>query len=233
MELVKLLLQQNRSAGNVESREERIHTISMDKFPSIDKDGDTDTFLQQFERTCQYCLPKEQWAQYLTPGLRGKALDVLVSLLEIQGRDYEALKQAIVKRYQHTPEVYCKGFRTLHGGSNESYVDLVCSLHTAFRQWLKGLSVSTFDTLQEVMIMDQFLQTCPFEVRQFVLDRDPNMMNQAVEIVNTCAANRMSVRHQEGYCTKLERRKSRWTLFSRQLEDQTIQTSRISSCGYL
>lgn len=141
MELVKLLLQQNRSAGNVESREERIHTISMDKFPSIDKDGDTDTFLQQFERTCQYCLPKEQWAQYLTPRLKGKALDAFASLPESQERDFEAISQAIVKRYQLLSEMSHKCFRTLYPGLNGSYLDIVCSLFNAFQQWLKGVFV--------------------------------------------------------------------------------------------
>ncbi|KAM5191708.1 uncharacterized protein ACMZJ9_002089 [Mantella aurantiaca] len=157
----------------------------------MDKDGDMDTFLQGFERTCrQYSLPKEEWAKYLTPGLKGKALEAFVSLSEDQGGDYEAIKEAIVKRYHLTPEVYRKRFRTMQRGSSDSYMDLACNLHTAFQQWLKGLSVTTFETLQELLIKDQFLHLCPTEVRQFVLDREPKTADQAAEIADSYAANR-------------------------------------------
>ncbi|XP_068096364.1 uncharacterized protein, partial [Hyperolius riggenbachi] len=190
LELAKLQ-QQNRSAGPAEREGERVHRIPLDKFPAMDKDSDIDTFLQGFERTCrQYGVPREQWARYLTPGLRGKALEAFVSLPQEEETDFEAIKKAIIARYHLTPEVYRKRFRTVQRGPNDSYLDHACNLRTAFQQWLKGLSVKTLDALQELMIKDQFLHTCPVEVRLFVLDREPKTVDEAAEMADAYTAHR-------------------------------------------
>ncbi|XP_068128981.1 uncharacterized protein [Hyperolius riggenbachi] len=190
LELAKLQ-QQNRSAGSAEHEGERVHRIPLDKFPAMDKDSDIDTFLQGFERTCrQYGVPREQWARYLTPGLRGKDLEAFVSLPQEEEADFEAIKKAIITRYQLTPEVYRKRFRTVQRGPNDSYLDHACNLRTAFQQWLKGLSVKTLHALQELMIKDQFLHTCPVDVRLFALDREPKTVDEAAEITDSYTAHR-------------------------------------------
>ncbi|XP_068098193.1 uncharacterized protein, partial [Hyperolius riggenbachi] len=192
LELAKLQ-QQNRSAGPAEREGERVHRIPLDKFPAMDKDSDIDTFLQGFERTCrQYGVPREQWARYLTPGLRGKALEAFVSLPQEEETDFEAIKKAIIARYHLTPEVYRKRFRTVQRGPNDSYLDHACNLRTAFQQWLKGLSVETFDALQELIIKDQFLHTCPVEVRQFVRDREPKTVDEVAKVADAYTSNRAS-----------------------------------------
>ncbi|XP_068094446.1 uncharacterized protein, partial [Hyperolius riggenbachi] len=192
LELAKLQ-QQNRSAGPAEREGERVHRIPLDKFPAMDKDSDIDTFLQGFERTCrQYGVPREQWTRYLTPGLRGKALEAFVSLPQEEEADFEAIKKAIITRYHLTPEVYRKRFRTLQPGPNDSYLDHACNLRTAFQQWLKGLAVKTFDALQELIIKDQFLHTCPVEVRQFARDQEPKTVNEAAKVADSYTSNRTS-----------------------------------------
>ncbi|XP_068129072.1 uncharacterized protein [Hyperolius riggenbachi] len=192
LELAKLQ-QQNRSAGPAEREGERVHRIPLDKFPAMDKDSDIDTFLQGFERTCrQYGVPREQWARYLTPGLRGKALEAFVSLPQEEETDFEAIKKAIIARYHLTPEVYRKRFRTVQRGPNDSYLDHACNLRTAFQQWVKGLAVETFDALQELIIKDQFLHTCPVEVRQFVRDREPKTVDEAAKVADAYTSNRAS-----------------------------------------
>ncbi|XP_068135291.1 uncharacterized protein [Hyperolius riggenbachi] len=159
----------------------------------MDKDSDIDTFLQGFERTCrQYGVPQEQWARYATPGMRGKALEAFVSLPQEEEMDFEAIKQAIIKQYHLTPQVYRKRFRTVQRGPNDSYLDHACNLRTAFQQWLKGLSVKTFDALQVLIIKDQFLHTCPVEVWQFVLDRVPKTVDEAAEVADSYTSHRAS-----------------------------------------
>ncbi|XP_041428447.1 uncharacterized protein LOC121396899 [Xenopus laevis] len=192
LELVKLQQQGSHSRSS-ETQEVRPLINSVDKFPVMDKDGDLDTFLRCFERACrQYHLPREQWAKYLTPGLKGKALDAFVDLPPEFDGDYDAIKNALIKKYHLTPEVYRKRFRTVQRGPTDSYSDVVSSLRTAFRSWLRGLSVTSFQCLEDLMIKDQFLQTCPIEVKQFIMDRKPKTADQAAEIADTYAANRMS-----------------------------------------
>ncbi|XP_073524441.1 uncharacterized protein [Phyllobates terribilis] len=157
----------------------------------MEKDGDLDTFLRGFEKTCrQYQLPEEQWARYLTAGLRGKALDVFVALPPSLDGNYDAIKQALIQRFQLTPEVYRKKFQNLQRGPHDSYSDVVHGLRTNFEQWIQGLSATTFEQLKDLMVKDQFLHLCPTEVRQFVMDREQPDANKAAQIADIYEANR-------------------------------------------
>ncbi|XP_075707210.1 uncharacterized protein LOC142741758 [Rhinoderma darwinii] len=157
----------------------------------MDKDGDLDTFLRGFEKACrQYQLPSEQWARYLTPWLRGKALEVFAALPLDQDGDYDAIKQALMRKYNLTPEVYRKRFRTLQHGPNDSYSDVVDGLRINLQQWIRGFSITTFEGLKDLIIKVQLLHICPVEVRQFVLDREPKDAAQAAYIADAYVANR-------------------------------------------
>ncbi|XP_069585125.1 uncharacterized protein, partial [Ranitomeya imitator] len=159
----------------------------------MEKDGDLDTFLRAFEKACrQYRLPTDEWARYLTPGLRGKALEAFAALPQEQDGDYEAIKQALIAKYQLTPEVHRRKFRTLQRGPHDSYSDVVHGLGTHFDQWTQGLSVTTFAQLRDLMIKDQFFHLCPDEVRQIVMDREPKYMTKAAQIADAYEANRRS-----------------------------------------
>ncbi|XP_073447361.1 uncharacterized protein [Aquarana catesbeiana] len=159
----------------------------------MEKDSDIDVYLLLFEITCrQYHLPPAQWARYLTPGLRGKALDAYVALSEEQCDDYAALKAAIIQKFQLTPEVYRKRFRSLQKGPGDSYMDVVGRLRTTFRQWTKGLEADSFESLEDLMIEDQLLHICPTDVRQFVLERKPASAKAAAELADTYIHSRVS-----------------------------------------
>ncbi|XP_077137774.1 uncharacterized protein LOC143803900 [Ranitomeya variabilis] len=163
----------------------------LENFPVMEKDTDLDTFLRGFEKTCrQYHLPHEQWAPYLTPGLRGKALEVFAGLPPELDANYEAIKEALIRKYNLTPEVYRRKFRNLQRGSTDSYADVVSTLRITFHQWIRGLSVNSFEDLTDLMVKDQFLHMCPTDV-QFVCDWEPQTADQAARIADCYVANRM------------------------------------------
>ncbi|XP_069612073.1 uncharacterized protein [Ranitomeya imitator] len=179
------------SARSREPSSAQIPKPRPDHFPVMEKDGDLDTFLRAFEKACrQYQLPTDEWARYLTPGLRGKALEAFAALSQEQDGDYEAIKQALVAKYQLTPEVYRRKFRNLQRGHHDSYSDVAHGLVTHFEQWTKGLSVPTFAQLRDLMIKDQFLHLSPAEVRQFVMDREPKDVTKAAQIADAYESNR-------------------------------------------
>uniref|UniRef100_A0A8C5LR88 SCAN box domain-containing protein n=1 Tax=Leptobrachium leishanense TaxID=445787 RepID=A0A8C5LR88_9ANUR len=167
-------------------------------FPTLDKDGDLDVFLRSFEKTCrQYQLPKEQWARYLTPGLKGPALEAFAELPAESDQDYEAIKAAL-QSYNLTPEVYRKKFRSLQKRAAESYSAVVSHLTTLFRQWVRGLKIDTLEALEDLLIKEQFLQLCPPEIQEWLLDRKPETALEAGELADFHAANRASVDQSRG-----------------------------------
>ncbi|XP_075188552.1 uncharacterized protein LOC142270515 [Anomaloglossus baeobatrachus] len=192
-ELKVLQLRQRPSSPlNCESEVANSFLPRPEHFPVLENDGDVYIFLRGFETTClQYQLPKNQWTRYLIPVLRGKALEVFASLPEEQAGDYEAIKQALIRKYQLTPEVYRQRFRTLQRGPHESNRDVVERLRANFDQWTQGLSVTTAEELMDLLVKEQFLHRCPVDVRQFVMDREPKDANTAAEIACAYEANHM------------------------------------------
>ncbi|XP_040275775.1 uncharacterized protein LOC120990950 [Bufo bufo] len=155
------------------------------------KDSDLDVFLKRFEKVCrQFQLLPAEWAKYRTPGLRGKALEVFAALTTTMDQDYEAIKNALIQRFNITPEVYRKQFRTLQRTGTDNYSDLAVGLRNHFRQWTQGWGVTTLEAL-DLMLLDQFLHTCSMEVRLFILEQEPRTLDKAAQFADVCAASRV------------------------------------------
>uniref|UniRef100_A0A8C5WBV8 SCAN box domain-containing protein n=1 Tax=Leptobrachium leishanense TaxID=445787 RepID=A0A8C5WBV8_9ANUR len=166
-----------------------------ENLPTLDKDGDLDVFLRSFEK---HQLPKEQWARYLTPGLKGPALEAFAELPAESDQDYEAIKAALQRRYNLTPEVYRKTFRSLQKRAAESYSAVVSHLTTLFRKWVRGLKIDTLDALEDLLIKEQFVQLYPPEIQEWLLNRKPETALEAGELADFHAANGTSVDRSRG-----------------------------------
>ncbi|XP_075071707.1 uncharacterized protein LOC142160697 [Mixophyes fleayi] len=184
LELVKLKRQS-------EAKDTGISRPRPENFPVLEKDGDVDAFLRGFEKTCrQYGLAKDQWAQYLTPGLRGKALEAFADLPPEMDGNYEAIKSALLQRFNITPEAHRQKFRDLKRSASDTYSGLVAQLCASFKQWVGGLQITTFDALQDLMIQEQFLTLCPADVKEWVVDRDPASSAEAARLADKYTVTR-------------------------------------------
>ncbi|KAM5126977.1 LOW QUALITY PROTEIN: uncharacterized protein ACMZJ9_020963 [Mantella aurantiaca] len=157
------------------------------KFSQIEKDTDIDLFLRSFEKACrQFRLSQDEWARHLTPLLRYKALDAFAELPIDQDNDYAAIKDAIIAKYQLTPEVYRKKFRSV-----QKKHTVASNLLTTFRQWTLGLTKNSYEALEDLMVQDQLLCICPADVQQFVLERKPESATVAAELADTFVTTRV------------------------------------------
>lgn len=104
LEIEKAKLALAESCGNVPAPV----TAAKPKLPKYDESLDSvDIYLDRFERFASANQwPKEEWANLLSPLLTGKALQAYVSLTIDDAKDYEAVKVAILHRYQLTEEGY-------------------------------------------------------------------------------------------------------------------------------
>ncbi|KAM9329435.1 vomeronasal type-2 receptor 26-like [Gastrophryne carolinensis] len=74
----------------------------------------------------------------------------------------------------------------------DSYLDLLARLRTTFRQWVYGLKKNSYDTLEDLMVQDQFMHVCPPDLKQFVLERKPNSAREAAELADSYVHTRVS-----------------------------------------
>ncbi|GFO08874.1 retroviral-like aspartic protease 1 [Plakobranchus ocellatus] len=92
------------------------------KLPNF-QDGrdDLDTWLTRFERFAESNgWPREKWSSSLCALLTGRALDCYGRLSAEQAKDYDKVKEALIKRYDLTEDGYRRKFRTCKPAEGES-----------------------------------------------------------------------------------------------------------------
>ena len=140
--------------------------------PKFD-DSDLDKYFNNFEKTAQMLdWPEEYWTIILQSQLCGKAAEAYSCLTIAQSKDFRVVKRAILNAYALLPEAYRQKFRNLRKNYKDNYADYSRNLQNSFEQWLRSCSVAKFDKLKELILVEQFVETCPFEVRKYLLDKD-------------------------------------------------------------
>ncbi|CAH2251672.1 71 kDa, partial [Pelobates cultripes] len=177
-----------QSSLNSNASESSTRRLRKDDFPSLEEGTDLDVFLKSFEKVCrQHQLPSDQWGRYLTPQLKGKALDVFVSLPPETDNNYEAIKYALQKTFNLTPESYRKKFRSMQQCPSSSCILYVAQLETTFWQWVTGVQATTYEALNDLLVLEQFLQTRSPNVREWILERKPKNARAAAEVADDYA----------------------------------------------
>ena len=117
--------------------------------------------------------PKEHWSAILIPNLTGKALKAFNRLDQYELNDYNALKNAILTEYELVSEVYRKRFRTCVKRVSDSYSEFMEFLSMNFVRWTKAIDAADqVDKLTEAMIIEQFLERIPDELRTYLMDKN-------------------------------------------------------------
>ena len=90
--------------------------------------------------------------------------------------DYEAVKKAILKKYDVSEESYQQKFRSREK-KKESYSELATNLMDLCCKWLA--ECTTLSEVQEKLVIEQFVSTLPEEVRGWVREHKPAMCAEA------------------------------------------------------
>ena len=95
-------------------------------------------YLTTFERVMgAYEVKEERWAVKLAPQLTGKAQQAYAAMSTEQAGDYEALKEAILRRYDTSEETYRQRFRAATKKEDEVVSELVVRLNDLLQKWTK------------------------------------------------------------------------------------------------
>lgn len=83
------------------------------KIPFFDEaTDDMDSYLERFEWIAEnYNWDKAEWPFHLSQYLRGKATEAYTRLSKTDRKDYDVVKEALLRRYNLTDEGYRKKFR--------------------------------------------------------------------------------------------------------------------------
>lgn len=126
--------------------------------------------------------PRATWATQLAGLLSRKALDSYSALAQSSAKDYDAVKTAILERYDVNTELYRQRFRSETRKLSESFRNFRERLVDHLTRWEKSAEGMELGNL---MLLEQFLQTLPKEMTVRVREGKPETMQEVAEAADS------------------------------------------------
>jgi len=128
---------------------------------------------------------KTVWAKKLSSLLSGRALDVYSRLSEEDAVNYDKMKLALMKRYDLTEDGYRRKFRGSKPETDESPDQCIVRLSAYL---VLGLELSnteqTFRGLKDLIVKEQFINSCPKELAVHLRERAPETMEEIAKLAD-------------------------------------------------
>ena len=171
-------------AKRTELREDRAKAPKLPSF--VDGKDDLDAYLQRFERFATTAKwEKIGWASKLSALLSGRALEVYSWLSEEAAQDYDQVKLALMKRYDLTENGYRRKFRASKPEVDESPEQFIVRLDRYLLRWLELLNTErSFEGLNDLIVKEQFIDSCPKELAIHLRERAPETLVQIAKIAD-------------------------------------------------
>ncbi len=119
-----------------------------------------DAYFVAFERIAgKLKWPNDMWALLLQCSLTGKAQEICASLPIEQSLDYNVLKAAVLREYELVPEAYHQKFRAHAKSARQTHVEFAREKRVMFEKWCLSSKTTTFEQLQELILLEDF-KTC-------------------------------------------------------------------------
>ena len=143
------------------------------KIVPYDEKDEMDSYLQRFERYADVQgWKKESWAIYLSALLRGRSLDVYSRLTPDQAKDYDTLRNSLLRAYSLTEEGYKAKFQECKPDVGESPPQFLVRLESYFTKWVTlAKAEQTYEGLKSLLVRERYLATCSKPLEMFLRER--------------------------------------------------------------
>ncbi|KAK3881589.1 hypothetical protein Pcinc_013971 [Petrolisthes cinctipes] len=180
-ETEKLRLQLELNKLNISSSDTISHfdIVRASKIMPTFSEDTVDEFFCAFEMLAETLKwPRGAWLILLQRSFTGKALRTYTSL---PARDisYETVKEEVLKAYALVPEAYRQRFRGIARKYDETHLEFARNKRDAFTRWLRSKGVNSYETLFELILMEDFLSSVTRDVSLYLLDRDFETVEKA------------------------------------------------------
>ena len=106
-------------------------------------------------------------------------------LSEEAAKDYDKVKIALMKRYDLTEDGYRRKFRASKPEVDESSDQFIVRLDRYLLRWLElSDTEGTFDDLKDLIVKEQFIDSCPKDLAIHLRERAPETLAKFVKIAD-------------------------------------------------
>jgi hypothetical protein len=154
------------------------------KIPAFqDGKDDFDAYIERFERYAEARgWPRDEWATDLSTLMTGKALETYYRLPREDSKDYDKVKEALLKRYQLTEEGFRNKFYKAKAEVGETAVQFMARLENYFFRWIELTHIEkTYEGLRNLVLHEQFLDACHKDLKLFLRERNLKTIKEVVE----------------------------------------------------
>ncbi|XP_041951035.1 uncharacterized protein LOC121711467 [Alosa sapidissima] len=152
------------------------------KMPVYQQGEDIENYLLRFERIARtWRWPTDEWACRLVPLLTGRALESYSAMEEDQADCYYDLKEALLQKFDISPETYRQRFRETAIPLGETPTETYHRLKGLYRRWIRPEQHSKED-IGEAIILEQLLQVFPGDIRMWVKEHEPEDGQSAAKL---------------------------------------------------
>lgn len=117
-------------------------------------------------------IPNKDRCKHVTPLLVNKGQEAFLSMDTDDCNDWETLKNTVLLAYRITPTELRNRFRNLRMQPGQSCAEFGSSLSRKLDSWLRASEVDDFESLRNVLLIEQFMQNLSDPLRIFLAEKD-------------------------------------------------------------
>ena len=179
LELEKRKLDSLSSGSSHSTNAQDSFSVAVPKLKLYESGEDITAYLIRFENLAKLSgWPKESWSTRLALLFSGDALNVYSTLPDDVCRNYDQLKDAILKAFRKTTEQYRREFRYAKF-KDENFMQYLTNLYRLFDFWIDSAKIEkTYEGLRDFIVTDQFMSAIPKYIRLFLMEQGITNANE-------------------------------------------------------
>ena len=176
-----------------ESQNKNLNSLHVEKF-DISKsaqlvgsfqESDPEAFFEAFEKfACQLEWEKKYWSVLVQTKFTGKARVICNNLSYDDSKDYDFIKKTVLLAYDQVQETYRQRFRSFRKSSDCTFIEYAEELTRLFGKWLKASGVKDYESLKNLMLLDQFKFRAPPDLRIYLEEKEVKTLNEAARLAD-------------------------------------------------
>ncbi|KAJ8046946.1 hypothetical protein HOLleu_05792 [Holothuria leucospilota] len=158
------------------------------KFVPKFQEDNVDKFFNHFEKLGeQLKWPRDKWSILIQSNFTGKAQEVYSALSIEDSMDYDKVKKAILQAYELVPEAYRQKFRKYRKADTQTYVEFAYQKEKHFDRWCASKKVSTFDTLRQLMLVEEFKRCVNDDIKTHLEENKADKLSEVANLADQYA----------------------------------------------
>ncbi|KAJ8032641.1 hypothetical protein HOLleu_26214 [Holothuria leucospilota] len=158
------------------------------KFVPKFQEDNVEKFFNHFEKLGeQLKWPRDKWSILIQSNFTGKAQEVYSALSIEDSMDYDKVKKAILQAYELVPEAYRQKFRKYRKADTQTYVEFAYQKERHFDRWCASKKVSTFDTLRQLMLVEEFKRCVNDDIKTHLEENKADKLSEVANLADQYA----------------------------------------------